>query len=85
MDVRITEAELDFADVQFVRRVLLVRREGEDPGVSVYEVGALAPPGPPPSDDDAARFHMLLVEVEEPEHAGTQVRVRSKFLERLHV
>jgi hypothetical protein len=51
----------------------------------VYEVGALAPPGPPPSDDDAARFHFLLVEVDEPERADIQARVREKFLERLQV
>jgi hypothetical protein len=80
MDLRICEPELQAMHVWHASMVILVKR-GEASGVPIFEAPAVAPPASFPIGIEFP-YHLLVIEVDDPEDRATQDRIRcslSKF------
>ncbi len=79
MDLRICEPELHAMHVWHASMVLLVKR-GESSGVSIFETPAVAPLASSPFGIDFP-YHLLVIEVDNPEDRATQDRIRCRLSE----
>jgi len=78
MDIRICEPDLQAMHFWHASMVILVRR-GDASGVSIFETPAIAPGSPTAGTDFP--YHLLVIEVDNPEDRATQDRIRCKLSE----
>lgn len=79
MDLRIREPELQALHVWHASMVVLAR-PGEALGVSIFEAPAVAPPASVPVGIEFP-YHLLVIEVDDPQDRSTQDRIRCRLSE----